>query len=111
VWPRNPGRWYLQDQALVRWSCASVHMTIVHSHTGDVGIGLNVRRMRTQFLSQFITTYSIRPIGEIGTIYRRYPAQWKVFLQDDSMPGRYSLIAERPERPAGAHKTVLGFVS
>ena len=58
--------------------------------------------MRNQFLGQFITTYSIRPIGDIGTIYRRYPAQWKVFLQDEKEAGRYRLIAERPERPAGA---------
>ena len=27
---------------------------------GDVGVGLNVRRLRNQFLAQFITTYSIR---------------------------------------------------
>eukprot|EP00892_Ulva_mutabilis_P004356 jgi/Ulvmu1/2292/UM013_0139.1 len=69
--------------------------------SGDVGIGLNVRRMRNQFLAQFITTYSIRPIGDIGTIFRRYPDLWQVFVQDEKTPGRYRIIAERPERPAG----------
>lgn len=70
--------------------------------SGDVGIGLNVRRLRQQFLGQFVTTYSIRPIDDIGTIYRRYPSLWKVFIQDETTPGRFKLIAERPERPAGA---------
>ena len=66
---------------------------------GDVGIGLNVRRMRRQFLGQFIVTYSIRPIGDEGTVFRRYPAEWKVFLEDKAEPGRYKLAAERSERP------------
>lgn len=66
-----------------------------------MGIGLNVRRMRQQFLGQFIITYSIRPIGDEGTVFRRYPAEWKVFLEDESEPGRYKLVAERPERPQG----------
>ena len=70
---------------------------------GDVGIGLNVRRMRKQFLGQFVTTYSIRPIDDIGTIFRRWPAQWRVFVQDETKPGRYKLIAERSERPAGVY--------
>ena len=46
--------------------------------SGDVGIGLNVRRMRTDFLSAFTVTYSLRPLGEFGTIFRRYPNQWQV---------------------------------
>lgn len=77
-------------------------------HAGDVGIGLNVRRLRNQFLAQFITTYSIRPIGDIGTIFRRYPDLWQVFIQDEEAPGRYKIIAERPERPAGPPCTSSG---
>jgi hypothetical protein len=69
--------------------------------SGDVGIGLNMRRMRQRFQAQFVTTYSIRPIGDIGTIFRRWPAQWKVFLQDEVHPNRYALVAERSMRPAG----------
>lgn len=65
-------------------------------------MGLNVRRLRNQFLAQFITTYSIRPIDDIGTIFRKYPEQWQVYIQDDTTPGRYKKIADRPERPAGA---------
>jgi hypothetical protein len=70
-------------------------------HAGDVGVGLNVRRLRDQFLAQFITTYSIMPIGDIGTIFRKYPELWKVFIQDELTPGRFRQVAERPERPAG----------
>lgn len=71
------------------------------SHSGDVGVGLSVRRMRDRFLSTFTTTYSLRPIGEEGTVFRRYPDLWKVFISDLDMPGRYVLAAERSSRPAG----------
>lgn len=70
--------------------------------SGDVGIGLNVRRLQNQFLSSFITTYSLRPIGDVGSVFRKYPGQWQVFLEDKTTPGRYQLAAERPSRPAGA---------
>jgi hypothetical protein len=69
--------------------------------SGDVGIGLNMRRLRQQFQAQFVTTYSIRPIGDIGTIFRRWPSQWKVFMQDTEYPMRYALMAEVPARPEG----------
>eukprot|EP00983_Pelagomonas_calceolata_P039250 1137096-Pelagomonas_calceolata.AAC.2 len=47
--------------------------------SGDVGLGLNVRRMRNFVLKDFAITYSLRPIGfgEIGTVYRRYPGMWQ----------------------------------
>jgi hypothetical protein len=32
-------------------------------HSGDVGIGLNVRRMVLDYLGSFTTAYSLRPIG------------------------------------------------
>ena len=46
--------------------------------SGDVGVGLAIRRMRDQFLSRFTTTYSLRPIAEVGSVFRRYPGMWQV---------------------------------
>lgn len=70
--------------------------------SGDAGVGLNVRRLTKQFTSTFVTSYSLRPVGEVGSVYRRYPGQWQVFVEDPSMePGRYLLAAERASRPAG----------
>lgn len=46
--------------------------------SGDVGIGLNVRRMREQFLADFATVYSLRPVGDVGSVFRRYPGMWQV---------------------------------
>ncbi|KAL3143325.1 hypothetical protein ABBQ38_002162 [Trebouxia sp. C0009 RCD-2024] len=70
--------------------------------SGDAGVGLNVRRLTKQFTSTFTTSYSLRPVGDVGSVYRRYPGQWQVFVEDPSMePGRYLLAAERPSRPAG----------
>ncbi|KAG2489429.1 hypothetical protein HYH03_012066 [Edaphochlamys debaryana] len=69
--------------------------------SGDVGLGLNSRRIRNTFLSNFTVTYSLRPIGDIGSVYRRYPEQWKVFVEEATMPGRYRLIKESPSRPMG----------
>jgi len=71
------------------------------SRSGDVGIGLNVRRMQTQLLNTFVTCYSLRPVGDVGSVYRRYPDPWKVFVEDSATPGRYKLAAERTSRPAG----------
>lgn len=67
-----------------------------------MGIGLNVRRMQTQLLGSFVTCYSLRPVGDVGSVYRRYPEPWKVFVEDSETPGRYKLAAERKERPGGA---------
>ncbi|KXZ50670.1 hypothetical protein GPECTOR_15g354 [Gonium pectorale] len=69
--------------------------------SGDVGLGLNSRRLRSNFLKNFTVTYSLRPIGDIGTVFRRYPEQWKVFVEEETMPGRYRLIKESPSRPQG----------
>ncbi|GBF95285.1 hypothetical protein Rsub_08316 [Raphidocelis subcapitata] len=68
---------------------------------GDVGIGLNARRMRNNFLDRFTVTYSLRPVGDVGTVFRRYPGMWKVFVEEPELPGRYRMVAERPGRPAG----------
>ncbi|MEW5320515.1 MAG: hypothetical protein WDW38_011583 [Sanguina aurantia] len=68
---------------------------------GDVGVGLNARRMRTNFLQPFVVTYSLRPVGETATVFRKYPEQWKVFVEEETMPGRFRLAKEMPSRPAG----------
>jgi len=82
-------------------TAASVVMINPRLASGDVGIGLNVRRMRDEFTSTFTTTYSLRPLEEYGTVFRRYPDMWKVFLADQEVEGRFNLIAERSSRPAG----------
>ena len=51
---------------------------ILYICSGDVGLGLNVRRMRNEFLSLFAVTYSLRPLGESASVFRRYPGQWQV---------------------------------
>lgn len=66
-----------------------------------MGIGLNARRLRENFLKKFVVTYSLRPIGELGTVFRKYPELWKVFVEEPDLPGRYRLVEERPSRPAG----------
>lgn len=69
--------------------------------SGDVGVGLNIRRLRESFLKEFVTVYSLRPIGDVGTVFKKFPELWKVFVQDPDLPGRYLLAAERPSRPGG----------
>lgn len=68
--------------------------------SGDAGIGLNVRRMRSRFLSTFTTAYSMRPFGD-GTVFKKYPEIWKVFVDDPDVLGRYLLAGESFDRPAG----------
>jgi hypothetical protein len=69
--------------------------------SGDVGVGLNIRRLRENFLKDFATTYSLRPVGDVGSVFRRYPGLWQVFVQDAELPGRYKLVAEKASRPGG----------
>lgn len=69
--------------------------------SGEVGIGLNVRRLREDFLGTFTISYALRPVGDAGTVFRRYPAPWQVFAADPASPGRYLLVAERSSPPAG----------
>lgn len=68
--------------------------------SGDVGIGLNVRRMREQFLKTFVITYSLRSLGP-GSVFRKYPDMWKVFVEDEDQPGRYRLVHESTNKPQG----------
>lgn len=57
--------------------------------------------MRKTFLERFTISYSLRPIGDIGSIFKNYPNQWQVFIEDKNSPGRYNLISEHPTRPDG----------
>ncbi|KAG0626237.1 hypothetical protein M758_2G113400 [Ceratodon purpureus] len=66
--------------------------------SGDVGIGLNVRRMRERLLSKFTTVYSVRPLQD-ATIFRQYPGLWQIFVDDRNQPGRLILAKEQPSRP------------
>eukprot|EP00271_Cylindrocystis_brebissonii_P021515 TRINITY_DN7729_c0_g2_i1.p1 TRINITY_DN7729_c0_g2~~TRINITY_DN7729_c0_g2_i1.p1 ORF type:complete len:396 (+),score=60.12 TRINITY_DN7729_c0_g2_i1:90-1190(+) len=66
--------------------------------SGDVGIGLNVRRLRENFLNSFTTAYLLRPLN-VGAVYRCYPGLWKLFLDDPDVPGRYLLFREQENRP------------
>ncbi|MCJ1467937.1 hypothetical protein MMC07_006562 [Pseudocyphellaria aurata] len=66
----------------------------------DAGVGLNARRIRSEFLNRFLTTYSLRPIGDMGSVFKRFPGSWQVFIEDPATPGRYNLAAERDSRPA-----------
>lgn len=54
------------------------HPVVWHTRSGDVGLGLNARRLRDNFLKNFSITYSLRPIGDVGSVYRRYPSLWQV---------------------------------
>jgi hypothetical protein len=67
------------------WPC-SLPLPVLFS--GDVGIGLNARRLRENFLKRFNVTYSLRPVGEVGTVFRRYPGLWMVFVEEPELPGR-----------------------
>ena len=57
--------------------------------SGDVGVGLNIRRVRNEFLAPFQVVYSICPIGDIGSVFRCFPSPWIVFVEDETTPGRY----------------------
>jgi hypothetical protein len=70
--------------------------------SGDVGIGVAVRDMRLNFLSTFNYVYSLAPIPYANaSVFRKYPGQWQVFMEDEANPGRFNLIAEQATRPVG----------
>ncbi|XP_027365230.1 uncharacterized protein LOC113872133 isoform X1 [Abrus precatorius] len=64
----------------------------------DVGVGVNVRKLRRYFLSTFTTVYFMRPMP-FGAIFRCYPGMWKVFSDDKDRPDRYLLAKEFVNRP------------
>ncbi|GLT38282.1 hypothetical protein SLA2020_125400 [Shorea laevis] len=64
----------------------------------DVGVGVNVRKLRRYFLSSFSTVYSMRPLAS-GAVFRCYPGLWKVFYDDKDRRGRYLLAKELISKP------------
>ncbi|KAK4427662.1 hypothetical protein Salat_1535200 [Sesamum alatum] len=64
----------------------------------DVGVGINVRRLRRNFLSTFTVVYSMKPLPA-GAVFRCYPGLWKVFYDDKERPNRYLLAKELIRRP------------
>ncbi|KAI5658866.1 hypothetical protein M9H77_27659 [Catharanthus roseus] len=66
--------------------------------SGDVGVGINVRRLRRDFLSTFTAVYSMKPL-QSGAVFRCYPGLWKVFYDDKERPNRYLLAKEMISRP------------
>jgi hypothetical protein len=62
-----------------------------------VGIGYAARQLRDRFLTTLTCAYYIKPL-ETAAIYRCYPAQWQVWLEQDD---DYILLAESPQKPVG----------
>jgi Domain of unknown function (DUF1995) len=62
-----------------------------------VGIGYAARQLRDRFITTLTSAYYIKPL-ESSAIYRCYPGQWQVWLEqgDD-----YTLLAECPDKPVG----------
>ena len=57
--------------------------------------------MQQEFLNTFLITYSLQPFGDEASVFRRYPGQWMVFVEDPQLPGRYQLAKEMVARPVG----------
>jgi Domain of unknown function (DUF1995) len=62
-----------------------------------VGIGYAARQLRDRFLTTLHSAYYIKPL-ESSAIYRCYPGQWQVWLEEAD---DYTLLAERPYKPVG----------
>lgn len=62
-----------------------------------VGIGYAARQLRDRFLTTLHSAYYIKPLEE-SAIYRCYPGQWQVWLEQED---DYTLLAERPQKPVG----------
>ena len=70
--------------------------------SGDAGIGLTVRRMREDFLGRMTVVYCLQPLPWCnGSIFKKYPGLWRLYLEDESRPGRFKLVQESATRLAG----------
>jgi len=70
--------------------------------SGDAGIGLTVRRMRDKFLGRMTVAYCLQPLPWCnGSIFKRYPGMWRLYLEDEARPGRFKLVRESYSRLAG----------
>ena len=62
-----------------------------------VGIGYAARQLRDRFLTTLTCAYYIKPL-EASALYRCYPSQWQVWIEQDD---DYTLLAESPHKPVG----------
>jgi len=88
------------DSASPAFSKNSIPMILLNPNLEDiavVGIGLAARGIRERFLSTFEKVYYLTA-GENYALFRLYPKQWMVWLEE---PEDYTLIAEVLERPSG----------
>ncbi len=65
---------------------------------GAVGIGYTARQTRDRFLSTIESCYYLRPVDDETAVFRCYPGQWEVLLQQG---GNYEKIADLPKKPSG----------
>ncbi|BAZ48968.1 hypothetical protein NIES4103_15790 [Nostoc sp. NIES-4103] len=65
---------------------------------GTVGIGYTARKVRDRFLNTIESCYYLRPVDDQTAVFRCYPGQWQVWVENS---GEYQLIAELPEKPSG----------
>ena len=69
---------------------------------GDAGLGRDFRRMREEFLGKMCVVYCIQPLPWCnGNIFKRFPGLWRLYLQDETRPGRFKGPKESPQRLAG----------
>jgi len=66
--------------------------------SSEVGVGLLSRRLARELNEEWETAYCLRPT-ERGAVFRRYPEDWKVFIDDEDRPGRYALLGSQMQRP------------
>lgn len=67
--------------------------------SSEVGVGLLSRRIAREIREEWETAYCLRPT-EGGAVFRDFPADWKVFIDDDERPGRYLLLGRQLQRPS-----------
>ncbi|GAA6619718.1 DUF1995 family protein [Scytonema sp. NUACC26] len=65
---------------------------------GAVGIGYAARQLRDRFISTIENCYYLRPVDNETAVFRCYPSQWEVWLENS---GEYQKIAELPKKPSG----------
>ncbi|MDZ8185268.1 MAG: DUF1995 family protein [Nostoc sp. ChiSLP02] len=65
---------------------------------GTVGIGYAARKVRDRFISNIESAYYLRPIDDRTALYRCYPGQWEIWVENG---GDYQKIADLPTKPSG----------
>ncbi|MBU7587086.1 MAG: DUF1995 family protein [Nostoc sp. TH1S01] len=66
--------------------------------SGTVGIGYAARQIRQRFLNTIESCYYLRPVDETTAVFRCYPGQWEVLVQQGET---WEKIAELPKKPSG----------